>query len=44
MVVLGAWLPQSGRELRDAPCFEEYLNSPQNTRPEELLTVIHAPV
>jgi AraC family transcriptional regulator len=43
-MLLGAWLPQSGRELRDAPCFEAYLNSPQNTRPEELLTVIHAPV
>jgi AraC family transcriptional regulator len=43
-MLLGAWLPQSGRELRDAPCFEVYLNSPQNTRPEELLTVIHAPV
>jgi AraC family transcriptional regulator len=42
--LLGGWLPQSGRELRDAPCFEVYLNSPQNTRPEELLTVIHAPV
>ena len=42
--LLGGWLPQSGRELRDAPCFEAYLNSPQNTRPEELLTVIHAPV
>ena len=42
--LLGGWLPQSGRELRDAPCFEVYLNSPQNTRPEELLTLIHAPV
>ena len=42
--LLGGWLPQSGRELRDAPCFEAYLHSPQNTRPEELLTVIHAPV
>ena len=42
--LVGGWLPQSGRELRDAPCFEVYLNSPQNTRPEELLTLIHAPV
>ncbi len=43
-VLLGAWLPQSGRELRDVPCFEVYLNSPQTTRPEELLTLIHVPV
>jgi len=40
----GGWLPQSGRELRDAPCFEVYLNSPQNTKPEELLTLIHVPL
>src|ERR1017187_1184738 len=39
----GAWLPQSGRELRDVPCFEVYLNSPQSTHPEELLTLIHVP-
>ena len=32
------------RELRDVPCFELYLNSPQNARPEDLLTVIHVPV
>ena len=42
--LLGAWLPASGRELRDAPCFELYLNSPQTVQPRELLTVIHAPL
>jgi AraC family transcriptional regulator len=42
--IFGAWLPQSGRELRDVPCFELYLNSPQNARPEELLTLVHVPV
>jgi len=42
--ILGAWLPASGRELRDAPCFELYLNSPRDTQPEELLTVIHVPL
>ncbi|HYW43332.1 MAG TPA: AraC family transcriptional regulator [Bryobacteraceae bacterium] len=40
----GGWLPKSGYELREAPAFEQYLNSPQNTRPEDLLTVIHVPV
>jgi AraC family transcriptional regulator len=42
--VYGGWLPQSGYEPRDAPSFEQYLNSPQNTQPEDLLTVIHVPV
>jgi AraC family transcriptional regulator len=43
-LIFGAWLPASGRELCDAPCFELYLNSPQNARPEELLTLIHVPI
>jgi len=43
-LMFGAWLPGGSRELRDAPCFEQYLNSPQTARPEELLTVIHAPL
>ena len=42
--LLAGWLPESGRELRDCPCFEVYLNTPQNTRPDELLTVIHVPL
>jgi DNA gyrase inhibitor GyrI len=40
----GGWLPKSGRELRDAEAFEEYLNSPMNTRPEDLLTRLHVPL
>jgi AraC family transcriptional regulator len=40
----GGWLPLSGRQLRDVPAFEEYLNSPQNTKPEDLLTKIWVPV
>ena len=43
-LIFGAWLPGSGRELRDVPCFEHYLNNPQSARPEELLTVVHVPV
>ena len=43
-LLFGAWLPSSGRELRDVPCFEMYLNSPQSARPEELLTVVHVPL
>ena len=42
--LLGQWLPRSGRELRATPCFEIYLNDPQSTEPEDLLTDIHAPL
>jgi AraC family transcriptional regulator len=35
----------SGRyELRDAPCLERYLNNPEVTKPEELLTDVCIPV
>ena len=40
----GDWLPAHGRELRSAPAFEIYLNSPENTDPEDLLTDIHVPL
>jgi len=40
---LGQWMPRSGYELRNAPCFEVYLNDPQSTPPEELLTDVYAP-
>jgi AraC family transcriptional regulator len=40
----GGWLPTSGHELRDAEAFEEYLNSPMNATPENLLTRIHVPL
>jgi AraC family transcriptional regulator len=42
--IYGGWLPQSGRALRDSPPFEEYVNSPMDTRPEELVTVLHVPL
>jgi AraC family transcriptional regulator len=42
--LLGQWLPRSGRELRPTPCFEVYLNDPQSTEPEDLLTDIYAPL
>jgi len=34
----GEWLPASGRELAAAPALEFYLNAPQFTKPEDLLT------
>jgi len=42
--LFGEWLPRSGREPRTAPCFEVYLNSPDDTDPEDLLTDIYVPL
>ena len=42
--LLGQWLPRSGRELAGTPCFEVYLNSPESTAPEDLLTDVYAPL
>lgn len=42
--LLGQWLPRSGRCLRPMPCFDSYLNSPENTEPEDLITDLHAPL
>ena len=38
------WLPGSGYELRNVPVFEKYLNNPDNTKPEKLLTEIFVPI
>ncbi|MGF6611596.1 DNA gyrase inhibitor GyrI [Paraburkholderia sp. WSM4175] len=40
----GIWLVQSGREAADAPVFEEYVNSPKETAPAELVTEIGLPL
>lgn len=43
--LMGQWLPKSGREFDDTKsCFELYLNHPDATPPEELLTDIHLPL
>jgi AraC family transcriptional regulator len=42
--LMGQWLPRSGRELCSDPCFEVYLNDPESTDPEDLLTDIHVPL
>jgi AraC family transcriptional regulator len=38
------WLPGSGEEADDRPCFEEYLNDPRRTRPSDLLTEVFLPL
>jgi AraC family transcriptional regulator len=40
----GGWLPRSGREPRAEPCIEVYLNHPEETDPEDLLTDIYVPL
>jgi AraC family transcriptional regulator len=42
--LFGRWLPHAGRELRSEPSLEFYLNDPESTDPEELLTDIYAPL
>lgn len=42
--LMGKWLPQSGEELGEALNFELYLNSPDETPPEELQTEIYLPL
>jgi AraC family transcriptional regulator len=38
------WLPKSGEQCADRPCFEEYLNNPRTLPPEEWLTDICLPL
>ncbi|MGL4860921.1 MAG: AraC family transcriptional regulator [Enterobacteriaceae bacterium] len=38
------WLPSSGYECDDCPPFEVYLNNPQDTAPEELITDIYVKI
>ena len=42
--IYGTWLEKTNRKLRDLPCFELYLNHPEETPKEELLTEIHIPI
>lgn len=42
--LFGVWLPESGEEAANRPCFEEYVNDPTQTPPSELLTDIHLPL
>lgn len=42
--IFKSWFPESGITLRDAPCFEKYLNNPNKTKPEKLQTEIYIPI
>lgn len=43
-LIMGQWVPTSGREFRDTPWFEIYRNDPASTPPAQLLTDIHIPL
>lgn len=40
----GQWLVQSGWEVANSPVFEEYLNNPRDTPPDQLLSDIYLPL
>ncbi len=40
----GQWIPAKGREIAAAPSFEIYMNNPQKTKPEKLVTEVHVPL
>ncbi len=42
--LFGQWLLNSDRQLRSEPCLEFYLNDPDGTEPEDLLTDICLPL
>jgi AraC family transcriptional regulator len=42
--LFGQWLVRSGREFRSESCMEYYLNNPDDTEPEDLLTDICLPL
>jgi AraC family transcriptional regulator len=42
--IYGKWLPESGLQLRDVPCFEKYISQPGRTPPEKLKTEICVPI
>ncbi len=43
-LVCGQWCPQFGREIRDVPCIENYLNHPRSTLVEDLRTEVYVPL
>lgn len=43
--IFSQWLPEAGAKLREAPCFDIYLNrDPRRTKPENLRTEICIPI
>jgi AraC family transcriptional regulator len=43
-IIFAEWLPKSGYELRFVPNWEVYVNAPEQTKPEDLITDIYIPI
>ena len=44
LALLGGWFPAQGYEVGEPPSVENYLNDPDSTNPEDLLTEIMMPI
>ena len=42
--IMGGWFAQQNFEPGDGPSLEFYLNSPEDTEPDDLLTEIYVPI
>ena len=42
--LFGEWLMKSDREISQDPCMEFYLNDPESTEPDDLLTDVCLPL
>jgi len=42
--IFGKWIPENSFELRDEPCFEKYINSPDQVEEKDLVTEIYIPL
>ena len=42
--LFGEWLPESGREPGESPCYEVYVNNPGEVAQKDLITDIHLPL
>ena len=42
--IFAVWMVENQINLRDTPPFEEYLNDPKTTKPEDLETLIYIPI
>ncbi|HMN71416.1 MAG TPA: AraC family transcriptional regulator [Rhodoblastus sp.] len=42
--LFGVWLPGSGREAADRPCYEIYINTPMDAPPKDLVTDLYLPL
>jgi AraC family transcriptional regulator len=43
-MVCGQWCPKAGREIREVPCIENYLNHSRDVRAEDLRTEVYVPL